>query len=125
MWGVAATNGVYSCGSEMAQVEGFSNAWMAVEDGRIVALGGDEGSYGDGVICSRFTGLDASGRNEILVSSSNEMGAELIDLGGVEVLPGLVDSHTHIVFAAPRHEEFEMRIKGESYEAIAAAGEGF
>lgn len=124
MWGVAATNGVYSCGSEMAQVEGFSNAWMAVEDGRIVALGGDEGSYGDGVICSRFTGLDASGRNEILVSSSKEMGAELIDLGGVEVLPGLVDSHTHIVFAAPRHEEFEMRIKGESYEAIAAAGGG-
>ena len=124
MWGVAATNGAYSCGSEMAQVEGFSNAWMWVEDGRIVALGGDEGSYGDGVICSRFTGLDASGRNEILVSLSNEMGAELTDLGGVEVLPGLVDSHTHIVFAAPRHEEFEMRIKGESYEAIAAAGGG-
>ena len=124
MWGVAATNGAYSCGSEMAQVEGFSNAWMWVEDGRIVALGGDEGSYGDGVICSRFTGLDASGRNEILVSLSKEMGAELIDLGGVEVLPGLVDSHTHIVFAAPRHEEFEMRIKGESYEAIAAAGGG-
>ena len=124
MWGVAATNGAYSCGSEMAQVEGFSNAWMWVEDGRIVALGGDEGRYGDGVICSRFTGLDASGRNEILVSSSKEMGAELTDLGGVEVLPGLVDSHTHIVFAAPRHEEFEMRIKGESYEAIAAAGGG-
>ena len=124
MWGVAATNGAYSCGSEMDQVEGFSNAWMWVEDGRIVALGGDEGSYGDGVICSRFTGLDASGRNEILVSSYKEMGAELIDLGGVEVLPGLVDSHTHIVFAAPRHEEFEMRIKGESYEAIAAAGGG-
>ena len=124
MWGVAATNGAYSCGSEMAQVEGFSNAWMWVEDGRIVALGGDEGSYGDGVICSRFTGLDASSRNEILVSSSKEMGAELTDLGGVEVLPGLVDSHTHIVFAAPRHEEFEMRIKGESYEAIAAAGGG-
>jgi imidazolonepropionase len=124
MWGVAATNGAYRCGSEMAQVEGFSNAWMWVEDGRIVALGGDEGSYGDGVICSRFTGLDALGRNEIFVSSSKEMGAELIDLEGVEVLPGLVDSHTHIVFAAPRHEEFEMRIKGESYEAIAAAGGG-
>ena len=124
MWGVAATNGAYSCGSEMAQVEGFSNAWMWVEGGRILALGGDEGSYGDGVICSRFTGLDASGRNEILVSLAAEWGAELTDLGGVEVLPGLVDSHTHIVFAAPRHEEFEMRIKGESYEAIAAAGGG-
>jgi hypothetical protein len=39
MWGVAATNGVYSCGLEMAQVEGFSDAWMAVDGGRIVALG--------------------------------------------------------------------------------------
>ncbi|GDX49685.1 imidazolonepropionase [Bacteroidota bacterium] len=124
MWGVAATNGVYSCGSEMAQVEGFSNAWMWVEGGRILALGGDEGSYGDTTICSRFTGLQALDRNAILVSLSTEMGTELIDLGGVEVLPGLVDSHTHIVFAAPRHEEFEMRIKGESYEAIAAAGGG-
>ena len=124
MWGVAATNGAYSCGSEMAQVEGFSNAWMWVEGGRILALGGDEGSYGDATICSRFNGLDASDRNAILVSLSTEMGTELIDLGGVEVLPGLVDSHTHIVFAAPRHEEFEMRIKGESYEAIAAAGGG-
>ena len=121
---MAATNGVYSCGSEMAQIEGFSDAWMAVEGGRIVALGGDEGSYGDATICSRFSGLKASDRNAILVSLAAEWGAELIDLGGVEVLPGLVDSHTHIVFAAPRHEEFEMRIKGESYEAIAAAGGG-
>ncbi|MEI8101677.1 MAG: hypothetical protein WCH09_08995, partial [Bacteroidota bacterium] len=109
MWGVAATNGVYSCGSEMAQVEGFSDAWMAVEGGRILALGGDEGSYGDAEMGSRFSGLKASDRNEILVSLSKEWGAELVDLGGgVEVLPGLVDSHTHIVFAAPRHEEFEM-----------------
>jgi imidazolonepropionase len=124
MWGVAATNGVYSCGSEMAQIEGFSDAWMAVEGGRIVALGGDEGSYGDAEMGSRFSGLKASDRNEILVSLAAEWGAELVDLGGVEVLPGLVDSHTHIVFAAPRHEEFEMRIKGESYEAIADAGGG-
>ena len=124
MWGVAATNGVYSCGSEMAQVEGFSDAWMAVDGGRIVALGGDEGSYGDAGIGSRFSGLKASDRNSILVSLAAEWSAELVDLGGVEVLPGLVDSHTHIVFAAPRHEEFEMRIKGESYEAIAAAGGG-
>ena len=124
MWGVAATNGAFSCGSEMAQVEGFSNAWMWVEGGRIVALGGDEGSYGDAGICSQFSRLKASDRNSILVSLAAELGAELVDLGGVEVLPGLVDSHTHIVFAAPRHEEFEMRIKGESYEAIAAAGGG-
>ncbi len=76
MWGVAATNGVYSCGAEMAQVEGFSDAWMMVEGGRIVALGGDEGSYGDAEICSRFSGFKASDRNSILVSLAAEWGAE-------------------------------------------------
>lgn len=107
MWGVAAERGSYRCGAEMGEVEAFTSAWMLVEDGRIVGLGGAEGSYGEVV--------GAMGEDEIL---------ECIDLGGVEVLPGLVDSHTHIVFAAPRHEEFEMRLRGESYEAIAAAGGG-
>ncbi len=107
MWGVAAERGSYRCGAEMGEVEAFTSAWMLVEDGRIVGLGGTEGSYGEDV--------GAMDEDEIL---------ERIDLGGVEVLPGLVDSHTHIVFAAPRHEEFEMRLRGESYEAIAAAGGG-
>jgi imidazolonepropionase len=49
---------------------------------------------------------------------------ERIDLLGAEVLPGFVDSHTHIVFAAPRHEEFAMRLAGASYEEIAANGGG-
>ena len=40
------------------------------------------------------------------------------------VLPAFVDSHTHLVFANWREEEFEMRIKGKSYEEIAAAGGG-
>ncbi len=47
-----------------------------------------------------------------------------IDLQGAEIMPGLVDSHTHIVFAAPRHEEFALRIQGATYEEIAAAGGG-
>ena len=44
--------------------------------------------------------------------------------GGMEVLPGFVDSHTHIVFAEPRTEEFKLRIQGAGYEEIAAAGGG-
>ena len=40
------------------------------------------------------------------------------------LLPAFVDSHTHIVFAKWREEEFEMRIKGKSYEQIATAGGG-
>ncbi|MES2780186.1 MAG: imidazolonepropionase [Bacteroidota bacterium] len=50
--------------------------------------------------------------------------AEIIDAQGGLVLPTFVDSHTHIVFAKSREEEFEMRIKGKTYEEIAAAGGG-
>lgn len=40
------------------------------------------------------------------------------------VFPGFVDSHTHLVFAAPREEEFVMKLKGATYADIAAKGGG-
>lgn len=50
--------------------------------------------------------------------------AERIDCSGKTVLPGFVDSHTHIVFAGSRANEFAMRLRGASYQEIAAAGGG-
>ncbi len=49
---------------------------------------------------------------------------ETLDCSGSLVLPSFIDSHTHIVFAASREEEFVMRIEGKTYEEIAAAGGG-
>ena len=82
----------------MSQVNSLSNAFIKVENGRILEIG---------------SGTPVA-KNVDLV----------IDLQGKEVLPGFVDSHTHLVFAAPRHEEFSLRIKGASYEEIAEAGGG-
>src|SRR5699024_9576722 len=43
---------------------------------------------------------------------------------GALVTPGLIDCHTHLVFAGERANEFEMRLNGQSYEAIARSGGG-
>jgi imidazolonepropionase len=47
-----------------------------------------------------------------------------LDAGGCVVLPGLIDPHTHLVFAGDRVAEFEMRLQGKSYMEIMAAGGG-
>jgi imidazolonepropionase len=50
--------------------------------------------------------------------------AEKLDVEGRVILPGFVDSHTHLVHAASRAEEYELKIAGASYEEIAHKGGG-
>lgn len=50
--------------------------------------------------------------------------ANAMDAGGRLVAPGLVDCHTHLAFGGWRHDEFEMRSLGKSYQEIAQAGGG-
>jgi imidazolonepropionase len=51
-------------------------------------------------------------------------GVHVIDATGRTILPGLVDSHTHLVFAGSREGEFEQRIEGATYQQIAERGGG-
>jgi imidazolonepropionase len=53
-----------------------------------------------------------------------ELAEHVLDLDGGLVTPGLVDCHTHLVFAGNRAQEFDMRLKGASYETIARSGGG-
>ena len=62
------------------------------------------------------------------VGPSSEMpaleAAETIDVAGRWITPGLVDCHTHLVYAGNRAHEFELRLAGATYEEIARAGGG-
>ncbi len=51
-------------------------------------------------------------------------GAETIDGEGRWITPGLIDCHTHLVWAGDRAHEFELRLAGASYEEVARAGGG-
>jgi imidazolonepropionase len=70
----------------------------------------------------------AAGRHRDMIRDpwlkKNRRKAQELDCQGQVVLPGLIDCHTHPVFAQPRLVDFEKRISGASYEEIAAAGGG-
>ena len=85
-------------GREMTECPMLENAWLFVQNGRIEAWGSD---------------LDK-------VPAADQR----IDCEQGDLMPGYIDSHTHIVFAEPRNLEFEDRIRGLSYEEIAARGGG-
>jgi imidazolonepropionase len=88
-------------GSEMQSLPSLANAWLLCEDGKI-------DSYGS------MTDFPTVLPNDIQIISA-EQGY---------VFPSWCDSHSHIVFAASREDEFVMKIQGKSYEEIAAAGGG-
>jgi imidazolonepropionase len=63
-------------------------------------------------------------QNELADAVEIDPGALRLDASGCTVVPGFVDSHTHLVFAGSRQDEFERRLAGQSYLDIARAGGG-
>ncbi len=89
-------------GSEMRELPVMEDAWLAIDEGLIADFGSMQ----------EFPGI----------TDWNDL--EIIDANEGLVLPAFVDSHTHIVYAGSREGEFVDRIRGLSYEDIAARGGG-
>src|ERR1700739_239342 len=78
----------------------------------------------DGALLVHDDRIVAVGTRRHLESSRESRRAEKLDLAGRVVLPGFVDSHTHLIFPASRASEYEQRISGSTYEEIAQKGGG-
>jgi len=89
-------------GKEMDNLPCMDDAWLAIDNGIIA----DYGSMSD------FPGI------------ADWKDLQVIDASGKMVFPSWVDSHTHIVYAGSREQEFTDRIRGLSYEEIAQRGGG-
>ena len=83
----------------------------------------------DGAVVIEHGIITAVGKTEDVLADSPDAdfyvkGFEIIDARGKAVLPGFVDSHTHLVFAGYRDEEFSWRLRGDSYMDIMKKGGG-
>ena len=84
----------------------------------------DLGIIRDGALLVQNDRIAAIGPRRRIEKLKAAKRAEKLDLGGRVVLPGFVDSHTHLIYPQSRAEEYEQRIAGASYEEIAKAGGG-
>ena len=90
-------------GDHMEDVGIIEDGAVAISEGKIVEVGKTE---------------------EVLGQIKIDKETKVVDAKDKVVSPGFVDCHTHPVFAETREEEFEMRIKGKTYQEIAASGGG-
>jgi imidazolonepropionase len=91
-------------------------------NGRLLTMSASAGGDADDSIAALDGRIAAIGSQSELQHRYPD--AELIDLEGRLVTPGLIDCHTHIVYGGERSSEMERRFAGESYESIARAGGG-
>jgi imidazolonepropionase len=85
---------------------------------------GDPGLVPDGAVLIKDGVILDAGAQRRIERLSEARHAREIDAGGRVVMPGFVDSHTHLIFGRPRLADYEMRLAGAGYAEIAAAGGG-
>ena len=96
-------------GAEMDSLNGIKDAFLLVDDGKIAQYG---------PMCDMPQNLRDMAENAVLQNG------EIVDATGRYIMPAFCDSHTHLVYAGSREQEFTDKIKGLSYQEIARRGGG-
>ena len=100
LYGLVPISCMRLCGADMRQAFSLDNAWLSLDEGRVADYGAMEalpqGQHAD----------------------------ETVDAHGGLVLPAFCDSHTHLVYAGSREQEWEDKIRGLSYAEVARRGGG-
>ena len=94
-------------GKEMADLDVISDGAVIIKEGMIEAVG-----------------TTAEVEKQFQKAGADRSGFDIIDARGKAVLPGFIDSHTHLVFGGYRAEEFSWRLRGDSYMEIMQRGGG-
>ena len=95
--GIESTGRLRCCGADMNKLGTLDDAWLLAEDGRFAAFG-------------RMDSLGDIAADEV------------VDAAGGMLFPSFCDSHTHLVYAGSREQEFLDKINGLTYEQIARRG---
>ncbi len=96
-------------GAQMDNLNGIKDAFLYVKDGKIA---------GYGAMAQMPQELKDMAGSSVLQSG------EVVDASGKFIMPAFCDSHTHLVYAGSREQEFTDKIKGLSYQEIARRGGG-
>ena len=96
-------------GAQMDNLNGIKDAFLYVKDGKIAGYGAME---------------QMPQELKDMAGSSVLQSGEVVDASGKFIMPAFCDSHTHLVYAGSREQEFTDKIKGLSYQEIARRGGG-
>lgn len=107
----------------MSATHQFDAIWHNVHLATMTDNGQPYGAIRDGALAVK-DGLIAWCGPKSALPPCDLLSTPLYDGQGQWLIPGLIDCHTHLVYAGSRANEFEMRLNGASYQDIAAAGGG-
>ena len=101
----------------------FDAVWLNAKLATMTANGSPYGAIEQGALAVK-DGLIAYAGPQAELPPFDSLTTPLYDAQGQWLLPGLIDCHTHLLYAGNRANEFELRLQGASYQQIAAAGGG-